>query len=166
MIKKYIPIIFLIGLVMLLPSLQMDTSFDDNFIFHDLNELNSYDIYLAFQKQEVYPILFISLDRWKYTVEWEEIKKFLERNDVDESWYIPEHHDCDDFAFQLFGDIIKFNGDIAFGVLIIYKEECGHALNFFIDKNLSIWIVEPQSDAIYPIRRLIDGGWNFYCVIV
>ncbi len=55
---------------------------------------------------------------------------------VDSLTYVPEIHDCDDFAAELYGEWAG----------LVWTDV--HALNFFIDENRKFWFVEPQSQKI------------------
>jgi hypothetical protein len=57
--------------------------------------------------------------------------------------YIPETHDCDDFAAKLFGD---FSG-------LVWTDV--HALDWFVDEQAQFWFIEPQNRLLAPV--LTDG---------
>jgi len=92
-----------------------------------------------------------------------EYERFLSWNQVDKRLYIKEFHDCDDYSFQLMGDIqIPKWSELAFGILWTSTPNGGHAVNFFIDNNRDVWIVEPQNDKIFVMPK----DWEEYLVIM
>jgi hypothetical protein len=78
------------------------------------------------------------------------IKKFLDDDNTDKLGYEPDFSDCDDYAFALQGAQEKYfwGKGYAFGTLWYYNERFGHAVNFFVDRDRQLWIVEPQNDSI------------------
>ncbi len=64
------------------------------------------------------------------------VQAFLGLDEISCITYIPELHDCDDFAAELFGK----------GIPLVWTNL--HALNFFVDENLTLWFIEPQTDQI------------------
>jgi hypothetical protein len=78
------------------------------------------------------------------------VRKFLEDDKTDELNYILDFADCDDYAFALQGAQERhfWGKGYAFGILWYYNERFGHAVNFFIDRDKQLWIVEPQNDSI------------------
>jgi hypothetical protein len=78
------------------------------------------------------------------------IRHFLSVDDTDWLNYVVDFADCDDYAFVLQGAQEKrfWGRGYAFGILWYYNERFGHAVNFFIDRDRQLWIVEPQNDSI------------------
>lgn len=71
----------------------------------------------------------------------------LKLQQIDRLVYIPEMHDCDDFAAKLFGE---FAGLVWTNV---------HALNWFVSDEGKFWFVEPQTSQI--ADKLADWqGWE------
>ena len=121
--------------------------------------------------EEIYSILdaqFPKAETWvsdnEYqTTTFSEYERFLHWNQVDKRLYIKEYYDCDDFSFQLMGDSqIPGWSSLAFGILWTSTPNGGHAVNFFIDNNYDIWIVEPQNDHIFSMPK----EWEEYLVIM
>ena len=111
---------------------------------------------------------FPKAEKWFSDAEYKlapfnEYQRFLHWNQVDKRLYIKEFYDCDDFSFQLMGDIqIPGWSALAFGILWTDVPGGGHAVNFFIDTNRDVWIVEPQSDSIFRMPK----DWTEYLVII
>lgn len=74
------------------------------------------------------------------------VAAFLDLNPVSEITYLPDDHDCDDFAAELY---FLFAG-------LVWTDT--HALNWFIDENLKFWYIEPQNDTI--ADKLLDWQGN------
>lgn len=84
-------------------------------------------------------------------IETSNLRSFLIANPVNKRKYITEFHDCDDFCYELMGDVSKWHPDGAFGMVWGNKAGDGiaHAWNFFIDENKKVKYVEPQNDQIF-----------------
>lgn len=83
-------------------------------------------------------------------VDKEYFKSFLENNTVNHLKYIPTVNDCDDFSDLLMGDVTRWDSDLCFGTIWVTTETGGgHALNWMIDTNETIWLIEPQTDVIF-----------------
>lgn len=93
-----------------------------------------------------------------------DLKGFLESDYTDSLKYVKESFDCDNFAMVLLGHEKEWYGQgktfcgSCFGYLAgdIRKSETdterrGHAVNFFIDENKKVWLIEPQTDAIFEL---------------
>ena len=74
----------------------------------------------------------------------ESMKAFLKVNTISEEPYVPQVHDCDNFAIELAGEISKWAKNAPFGIVFLN----GHAINCFISDGV-LYFVEPQSDKIY-----------------
>ena len=86
---------------------------------------------------------------------------FLKLNKIDKAQYISEDYDCDDFARELWHYFKGLNTKIAFGHIWISKPlGSGHALNWFIDNELRLWLVEPQND------KIMQNGANYKAYMV
>ncbi len=77
--------------------------------------------------------------------------EFLKVNPVNGRRYLVTAHDCDDFSFELAGDVSDWDSDGAFGIVWGNRvgSGIGHAWNFFIDENKKLWYIEPQNDTIF-----------------
>ncbi|RLG43036.1 MAG: hypothetical protein DRO01_00375 [Thermoproteota archaeon] len=85
------------------------------------------------------------MDGWYYLINKEDFDKLLVYDKTDRHEYIPEVYDCDDFAFDLWRNISRLY-HIAIGVVFIYFDSIGHAINCYVDTDLNVHLIEPQSD--------------------
>jgi len=92
----------------------------------------------------------------------EDLELFLGKDLINAKKYIPETYDCDDFSFELSGAVTRWMPSIPFGIVWVHWYEDrtykGHALNIFIDNELGVWFVEPQTDSLFkkPGNWIID----------
>ncbi len=91
-----------------------------------------------------------------YTVRPDDLTKFLETNPVHKRKYLTEGQDCDDFSFELMGDMATLYSEkdhnAAFGIVWgnpAFDLSAGHAWNWFIDDSGNLKYVEPQNDEIF-----------------
>ena len=68
----------------------------------------------------------------------EHMQQFVRWDDTNRTKYVPEFHDCDDFAVRLWGRSKEWTHGLALGLLIIP----GHALNFCIDNKWRMYVIE------------------------
>lgn len=94
--------------------------------------------------------LWISDGRFKL-IDTSNLKEFLNLNPVNKRKYISEFHDCDDFCYELMGNVSTWHPEGAFGMVWgnRAKDNVAHAWNFFINENSEIMFVEPQTDNIF-----------------
>ena len=94
------------------------------------------------------------------------IKRFLSVDDTDRLNYVLDFSDCDDYAFVLQGAQEKhfWGKGYAFGILWYYNERFGHAVNFFIDRDRQLWIVEPQNDSV--LKWCSSGDYCGFAYVV
>lgn len=79
-----------------------------------------------------------------------DIKLFLDSNPVNKRKYITDFHDCDDYCYELMGDVSTWNPEGSFGMVWGNRTDgVAHAWNCFINENKELWFVEPQTDAIF-----------------
>lgn len=106
--------------------------------------------------------IWISDDEFK-TIDTENLKDFLKTNPVDGRRYITEAHDCDDYSYELMGDVSDWNPAGAFGIVWGNRAADGapHAWNFYVDSNNQIMYVEPQTDEIF--FPTIENIWIMIC---
>jgi len=107
-------------------------------------------------------------DRQYFAYSLEDLKDFLHRDGSDKLVYKPECFDCDDFSYVVMGREKEWFGGSAtegskhnkcgstFGIVWgdirsteDDTESNPHAVNFFVDSNLDVWLVEPQTDHIW-----------------
>ena len=95
-------------------------------------------------------IVFNKADAKYKLVDIEYLKLFLKQNDVSEIKYIPNDFDCDDHSFALQGDVTKWDGHLAFGIIWgLTITGMAHAFNWCIGTDKKIWLVEPQNDLVF-----------------
>ncbi len=85
-------------------------------------------------------------------LEKDKLNEFLEENKIDLEEYRAVKHDCDDFSFRLLGATTEWCADLSIG--IIWGDS--HAFNLFIDPDMNVWSIEPQTDEIEPLNQKID----------
>ncbi len=80
-----------------------------------------------------------------------DMKNFLENNPVNNRKYITEYHDCDDYSFELMGDVSDIFPQGAFGMVWGNRlgDGAAHAWNFYINQDKQVKYVEPQTDKIF-----------------
>ncbi|MGP8320472.1 MAG: lectin MOA-related protein [Methanosarcinaceae archaeon] len=76
---------------------------------------------------------------------------FLNKNQVSKRKYITDFHDCDDYCYELMGEVSTWYPEGSFGMIWgnKVKDNEAHAWNFFINENNEIMYVEPQTDEIF-----------------
>lgn len=67
--------------------------------------------------------------------------------------YTAESFDCDSFSFVLKGEVERLEHGLAVGLLTVKTDTCYHMLNFFIDDDLDVYLLEPQSDKIFKLSE-------------
>lgn len=98
-------------------------------------------------------------DKKYKTAPFVEYERFLRYDKTDKLVYVSEWFDCDDFAVRLYGNFtVPYWSRLAFGEIFVKTETINHALNFFIDNDHDIWLVEPQNDEIFKI----PDNWEVY----
>ena len=91
------------------------------------------------------------------------LSEFLVKDDTDKYIYTKVITDCDDFSFRLMGNA-SF-GDLegtAFGILWTKTSTGNHAVNCYVDSDLIVWIIECQTDQVFPL----PSNWKPYLVIM
>ena len=84
------------------------------------------------------------------TINTKNLQDFLAVNDVNILKYESERRDCDDFAYMLQGDITRWYPAGSMGIVWgLTKTGGAHAWNFFIDENMKVKFLEPQTDTIF-----------------
>ncbi len=77
----------------------------------------------------------------------DEVKSFLKLDEVSSISFIPELHDCDDYARKLFGR----------GVPLVWTNL--HAMNWIITPDGELWFIEPQTDKL-SLKLENWQGWD------
>jgi hypothetical protein len=105
----------------------------------------------------------VQTDRHYKTTTFDEYDRFIQWNMVDKRQYISDYYDCDDFSLSLMGEItIPEWSALAFGILFTKTPDAAHAVNVFIDNDREVWIVEPQTDAIFKC----PSNWTPYFILM
>jgi hypothetical protein len=96
------------------------------------------------------PEAAVLLPDWEYwTTNVQDYMNFLELDDTDKAEYVDDFYDCDDFAYRLMGQLHHpLYGAFAHGI----SWSSVHAFNCFIDWNLDLYLVEPQTDEIALVK--------------
>ncbi len=84
-------------------------------------------------------------DETMYLCDLSDIQAMLKADDTNKAKFIPAKHDCDDFAYRLFG---QFNTEEWGGFCIGVMWTNVHVLCFAVDCNLDVFFIEPQNDNV------------------
>jgi len=95
------------------------------------------------------PVQIFNLDKEMYLCTKEDMMAYLRSNLLSLKFSKLEVNDCDDFALHLWSQVKKDYPLLSFGFVL----SSGHAFNIFIDNNLEIWIVEPQTDELISLDK-------------
>jgi len=123
------------------------------------------DLILATFSAEYQYHVLISDEKFR-AITKEQMEQLLREDDTDTLPYIPTYGDCDDFSDALLGSVTRktWIQGFAVGQLWYYTPRWGHAVDLFCDKE-KIWLVEPQSDAIYEWPSdYEEKGWRAFMV--
>jgi len=82
-------------------------------------------------------------------VPMDDVKRFLNWDGTDEFTYVSEQYDCDNYELRLWGQINSLPEWAGISLGMIWFSKPAHALNFFIDVEGKVWLIEPQSDTIF-----------------
>lgn len=106
----------------------------------------------------------VYLDQEYHVAPFEEYIRFIDADNTDKGLYISEGHDCDDFAAALWGAFQKSQwwSKLAFGMVFVKWEErnARHAVNFFVDDEMKVYYVEPQTDGNWKVKY--KNEWDAY----
>lgn len=106
--------------------------------------------------------LYLSDNKYKTTT-IDELRNYLRFDLTDKNRYVPEYYDCDDFSYALMGSLSNPSwGCLPFGILWTSTSNSNHAVNCFIDNNRKVWIIEPQTDAVFELPEY----WTPYLVMM
>jgi hypothetical protein len=106
--------------------------------------------------------LYLSDKQYK-TTSIEELRGYLRYDLTSKNKYVSEYYDCDDFSYSLMGELSSPSwGCLAFGILWTTTDSGNHAVNVFIDSDHTVWIVEPQTDGVFPLPE----DWKPYLVMM
>jgi|GEM_PF-5567909 len=102
-------------------------------------------------------VTYHNSDAYYKFVDIEHLKNFMEVNPVSKRTYVPEEHDCDDFSYELMGDVSKWDPALAFGIIWgITPSGNSHVWNWCVGLDKKIWFIEPQTDKVF----LPDEYWK------
>lgn len=84
-------------------------------------------------------------------------RKNNDDNRIEEIKIIKDFIFCDDYSYELMGDVSTWNPAGAFGIVWGNRagDGAGHAWNFFVDENKKVKFVEPQTDTIFDFTNEI-----------
>jgi len=94
----------------------------------------------------------------------DEVRQLLAESNGDRRQWLAERFDCDDFAYVLKGEasVHAYDaGDLRYGLALgmvwgNFDWVNGyHAINWFVDNVGTLYLIEPQSDAVYPASRCL-----------
>ena len=85
----------------------------------------------------------------------DDLIQFLKTDDTDLKSYINTYLDCDDFAIMLFGlwKDAMCPDNTGLGLVFVRHPDYLHALNFYVDDEEQVWLVEPQNDSYWLIEN-------------
>ena len=128
----------------------------------DTNDLDLVELYSILNSEFNNANINVT-DRKYKTAPFSEYARLISWSKVDKRDYVTEYYDCDNFSLALMGEFnIPEWSALAFGILFAETPEGAHAINFFIDNNNDVWIVEPQNDSIFPMPIT----WKPYFVLI
>lgn len=98
-------------------------------------------------------------DRTYNAYEHDDIVEFLRNDLTNKKEYLDETFDCDDFSLVLSAASKKWSSEhgyktgmcfgLVWGDIRTDEQPNPHAVNFFVDADGVLWLVEPQSDKIF-----------------
>jgi len=117
---------------------------------------------LSILKAEFPNATIIASDLEYKTTTKEELKRFL-KYDITDSNRWTKYYNCNNFAFQLMGNISNPDwGVLSFGILLGKKNGKDHAINCFIDNNREVFLVEPQNDSL----TVPSDAWDVIIILM
>lgn len=99
------------------------------------------------------PILYG--DNWYRIVTMESFKKFLDYDQTDKYSYVADkpdvdRFDCNSYSLHLAGNL-SIPGWASAITGPIWLSTPNHAVNIFVDEELEVWYVEPQTDQMWKV---------------
>lgn len=84
-------------------------------------------------------------------VDVEHLKEWLKVDTTDILNYVPEYHDCDDFAVTLHGHLNEWDSSLATAIAKVKKDgsTSRHMMNLVIGTDMKVYLIEPQNDNIF-----------------
>jgi len=100
------------------------------------------DLYQLLSEKFEHASVYLS-DSDRSLCDIEDIDIFLDQDKTNHEIYVSQEYDCDDFTYRLMGQF-SIPGWAKFSKGILWTST--HAQMCFVDANLDIWIIEPQTD--------------------
>ncbi len=95
-------------------------------------------------------IMWILVDREYETISIDKLHKIIRKDQVNETRYVSEKFDCDDFSLLLAGRLARYSAGM---IHVVYtgKDDVDqhHALNWAITDDKKVYYIEPQTDRIF-----------------
>ena len=79
----------------------------------------------------------------------DDVERLLNWDATDEFVYVSEQYDCDNYELRLWGQINSLPEWAGISLGMVWFSEPAHALNFFVDVDGEVWLIEPQSDTVF-----------------
>ena len=111
---------------------------------HLSRRISANELHHLLSEKFPYARIFIT-DEWYYLISKRDFDRLLAYDKTDCHRYIRVIYDCDDFAFDFWRNITR-HYHIAMGVAFVLTGKGAHAINFYVDENCSVYLIEPQSD--------------------
>jgi hypothetical protein len=89
----------------------------------------------------------IQLDNQYWVTDMNNVLNVISYNWVDKKTYIPEKHDCDNFAIMFYATAVEDFQLNSIGIVIDWSS--GHAYNLIVLSNRQVLLLEPQSDTYF-----------------
>lgn len=108
-----------------------------------------------------------------YNPTMDEVKQILEETKIERLTYKKNKFDCDNFALGLKWKVgktalkedhreVEYCIGIVWGKIKMNDQWVNHAINWFIDDQGKIWLIEPQNDEVFDPEGMIKEVWFLY----
>lgn len=125
--------------------------------------MNNSEVISILKNTGIMGIKIETLDQGYDIPKVEDVHKFLELNIFRNLKYYSDVYDCDKYAFSLFALCKNFYRGYAIGVIFLDRTYDKHCMNFFIDKDKQVWLIEPQDNTV---TKLTDTTYKPYFALV
>jgi len=95
-------------------------------------------------------------------VPMDQVERLLNWDGTDEFAYVSEQYDCDNYELRLWGQVNSLPEWAGISLGMVWFSEPAHALNFFVDVEGKVWLIEPQSDTIFEKPQ----GWEAFLIML
>lgn len=95
-------------------------------------------------------------------VHTDDVERLLNWDATDEFVYVAEQYDCDNYELRLWGQVNSLPEWAGVSLGLIWFAEPSHALNFFVDVDGNIWLIEPQSDTVFETPQ----DWEAFLIML